>query len=58
FLVLLIILQTVGLLGRVISSSQGLSLNTGQQTQNKHPCLVWNSNPRSRLPRGRRQCMP
>jgi hypothetical protein len=33
------------------------------QTQNKHvhtkyPCLVWNSNPRSRLPRERRQYMP
>jgi hypothetical protein len=39
------ILQTVGLLGRVISASQGLYLNTGQQKQNKHthtkhPCLV------------------
>jgi hypothetical protein len=31
FLSFLIILQTVGLLGRVISSSQGLYLNTGQQ---------------------------
>jgi hypothetical protein len=30
FLTVLIILQTVGLLGRVISSSQGLYLNTGQ----------------------------
>jgi hypothetical protein len=29
---ILIILQTVGLLGRVISSSQGLCLNRGQHT--------------------------
>jgi hypothetical protein len=32
----MIILQTVGLLGRVISSSKGLYLNTGQHKQNKH----------------------
>jgi hypothetical protein len=31
-----IILQTIGPLGRVISSSQGLYLNTGQHKQNKH----------------------
>jgi hypothetical protein len=40
----------VGLLGRVISSSQGLYLNTGQhkhrktQTHFKHPCSGWDSN--------------
>jgi hypothetical protein len=32
----IIILQMVGFLARVISSSQGLYLNTGQQKQNKH----------------------
>jgi hypothetical protein len=30
FFFILVVLQTVGLLGRVISSSQGLYLNTGQ----------------------------
>jgi hypothetical protein len=40
------VLQKVGLLGRVISSSQGLYLNTEQHkhrinTYTKHPCLVW-----------------
>jgi hypothetical protein len=58
----MIIWETVGLLGRVISSSQGLYLNTGQHKQRistytKHPCLVWNSNPRSQLPSERRQFM-
>jgi hypothetical protein len=32
----MIILQTVGLIGWVISSLQGLYLNTGQHKQNKH----------------------
>jgi hypothetical protein len=47
--------QTVGLLGRVISSSQGLYSNTGQHkhrkthTHIKHPCPEWDSNPRSRF---------
>jgi hypothetical protein len=38
--------HSVGLLGRVISPSQGRYLT---QTQNKHrhPCLEWDSNPRS-----------
>jgi hypothetical protein len=56
-------LQTVGLLGRVISSSQGLYLNTGQHKHNKHThtyqtCLAWDSNPRSRIPRERWPYMP
>jgi hypothetical protein len=45
--------QSVGLLGRVISSSQGLYLytNTEKHTYtHKHPCCEWDSNPRSRLP--------
>jgi hypothetical protein len=55
--------QTVGHLGRVISLSQGLYLNIGQHkhtinTYTKHPCLAWDSNPRSRLPSERRQFMP
>jgi hypothetical protein len=55
--------QSIGLLGRVISSSQGLYLytNTEKRTYNtntKHPCPEWNSNPRSRRPRERRKFMP
>jgi hypothetical protein len=43
-------LQSAGLLGRVISSSQGLYLNTRQHkhrkthTGIKHPCPEWDSN--------------
>jgi hypothetical protein len=62
---ILITLQTVGLLGRVISSSQGLYLNTRQHkhrinihTHTKHPCLMLDSNPQSRLPSEQRQYMP
>jgi hypothetical protein len=45
--------QSVGLLGREISPSQGRYLT---QTQNKHrhPCLEWDSNPWSRCWSGRR----
>jgi hypothetical protein len=48
--------QPVGLLGRVISSSQGLYLytNTEKRTHNtntKHQCPEWDSNPRSWRPR-------
>jgi hypothetical protein len=56
--------QTLGLLARMISSSQGLYLNIGQQkhrkthTHIKHPCSEWDSNRRSRLPSERRQYMP
>jgi hypothetical protein len=48
--------QTVGLLRRVISSSQGLYLNAGQHkhrkmhTHIKHPCPELDSNPQFRLP--------
>jgi hypothetical protein len=45
----------VGLLGRVISPSQGLYLHrTTQQrkTRDKHPCLERDSNPRSQQPTG------
>jgi hypothetical protein len=41
--------QTVGLLGRLISPSQGRYLHTGQQkprsNAHRHRCLVWDSNP-------------
>jgi hypothetical protein len=54
--------QSVGLLGRVISSSQGLYLYTNIEkstdTNTKHPCPEWDSNTRSRLPSERRQYMP
>jgi hypothetical protein len=43
FSFVVIFTQTVGLLGRVISTSQGRYLHTGQH---KHPCLEWDSNPR------------
>jgi hypothetical protein len=52
--------QMVGLLGRVVSSSQGLYLNTEQHKQRitrthiKHPCLRRDSNPQSRPPSDRR----
>jgi hypothetical protein len=50
--------HSVGLLGRVISSSQGLYLyKKHRKTYTKHPCPEWDSNPRSRLPSERRQCM-
>jgi hypothetical protein len=54
-------LFTIGrLLGRVISSSQGLYLNTEQtyiHTHTKHPCPKWDSNPWSQGPSERRQFM-
>jgi hypothetical protein len=45
----------VGLLGRVISPSQGLYLHRTTQhrkTRDKHPCLKRDSNPRSQQPIG------
>jgi hypothetical protein len=43
--------QSVGFLGRGINPSQGCYLHRTIQTQNKrthtHPCLEWDSNPRS-----------
>jgi hypothetical protein len=41
----LIILQTVGLLGRVISPSQGLYLNTGQHKHRKNTYTYHTSMP-------------
>jgi hypothetical protein len=52
------------LASRVISSSQGLYLNIGQHrhridthTHTKHPCLVRDSNPWSRLPSEDNTCL-
>jgi hypothetical protein len=56
--------QAAGLLGRVISSSQGLSINTGQykyrktRTHIKHPCPMRDSNQQSRPPSDRKLFMP
>jgi hypothetical protein len=54
--------QSVGLIWRVISSSQGLYLYTNTEkrthTNTNHPCPEWDSNQRSRLQSERRKCMP
>jgi hypothetical protein len=54
--------QSEGLLGRVISSSQGLYLYTNTEkhtyTNTKHPCPESDSNPRSQVPSERRQYTP
>jgi hypothetical protein len=51
--------QSVGLLGRGISPSQGLYLYREQRKHrinaHKHPCLEWDSNPRSQRSRGLRR---
>jgi hypothetical protein len=40
--------QSVGLLGRVINSLQGLYLYTNTEKRtHRHPCLEWDSNPQS-----------
>jgi hypothetical protein len=61
----LICLRAVGLLGRVIISSQGLYLNTRQHKHRKthihtikHPCPRRDSIPQSRPPSDRRLFMP
>jgi hypothetical protein len=56
--------QSVGLLGRGISPSQGLYLDTEQHNHRinahkyRHPCLEWDSNPRSQRSSELRQFMP
>jgi hypothetical protein len=54
--------QSVGLLGRGISPSQGCYLHTGQHRHrinaHKHPYLEWDSNPRYQCLTGRRQFIP
>jgi hypothetical protein len=53
--------QSVGLLGRRISLSQGHYLHTGQHKHringHRYPCLEWDSKPRSQYLSGRRQFM-
>jgi hypothetical protein len=49
--------HSVGLLGLVISPSQGRYL-TQIQNKHRHPCLEWDSKPRSQRLNGRRQFMP
>jgi hypothetical protein len=62
FFSFLIYTQSVELLGRGISPSQGRYLHTQQQKHrinaHRHPCLVWDSNPRSQGSSGRRRFMP
>jgi hypothetical protein len=54
--------QSVGLIGREISPSQGRYLHTGQHkyriNAHRHPCLEWDSNTRSQRLCYRRQSMP
>jgi hypothetical protein len=54
--------QSVGLLWRVISPSQGRYLRTEQHKHginaHRHPCLDWDSNPRSQCSNGRRRFIP
>jgi hypothetical protein len=51
-----------GLLGRLISQSQGRYLHSEQHKHrinaNRHPCLEWDSNPRSQRSSERRKFMP
>jgi hypothetical protein len=55
-------IQSVGLLWRGISSSQGRYLHTEQHKQrikaHRHPCLEWDWKPRSQRSSERRQFMP
>jgi hypothetical protein len=54
------ILQSVGLLGRVIVRRKALPKHRTTQRQNKrkHPCFKLDSNPRSQRPSERKQVMP
>jgi hypothetical protein len=54
----LILRQSVGLLERGISLSQGRYLYKHSTNTDKHPCLEWDSKPRSQRSSGRRQFMP
>jgi hypothetical protein len=62
FFSFLIYTQSVGLLGRKISPSQGRYLRKEQHNHrihsNGHPCLDWNWNPWSHCSSGRRQLRP
>jgi hypothetical protein len=62
FFSFLIYTQSVGLLGRGISQSQGRYLHTEQHNHrikaHRQPCLEWDSNPLSQCLSGRRPSMP
>jgi hypothetical protein len=62
FFSFLIYTQSVGLLGRGISQSQGRYLITEQHKHrmnaHRHPCLEWDTNPRTQCSSERRQLMP
>jgi hypothetical protein len=62
FFSFLIYTQSVGLLGRGISPSQGRYLHTDQHKHRinakRNPCLEWDSNPRPQCSSGRRRFMP
>jgi hypothetical protein len=53
----LILRHSIGLLGREISPSQGCYICKQRINADKHPCLAWDSNPRSQRSSGRRQFM-
>jgi hypothetical protein len=50
--------HSVGLLGRVIGPSQGRYLTQTQNKRRQHPCLEWDSDPRSQRSSEQRQFMP
>jgi hypothetical protein len=54
----LILRQSVGLLGRGISPSQGRYLHKHRINADKHPCLEWVSNPWFQRSSERKQFMP
>jgi hypothetical protein len=60
--VIFFLTQSVGLLGRVISPSQGPYLHTEQHkhriNSHRHLCLEWDSNPRSQRSIERKQFVP
>jgi hypothetical protein len=62
FFSFLIYTQSVGLLGREITPSQGRCLHTEQHehrlNSHRHPCLEWDSNRRSQSSSGRIRFMP
>jgi hypothetical protein len=62
FQILDLFTQTVGLLGRGISLSQGRYIHTGKHKNSinahRHPCLDCDSNPRSQCLSGRKQFIP
>jgi hypothetical protein len=54
----ILFIQTVGLLGRGISRYLHTEQHKHRINIHRHPCLEWDSNPRSQRSRGRRQFMP